>query len=178
MLALNITRIRTAHERFDRVYQPDRFAGNADAFAVVSPVTLGFDIYKDKDRFHLVGRVQTTLELLCSRCLEPFRWPVDAEFDLRYHPQSANTGDGEREVADADLGTAFYEHDEIDLGQLMQEQFYLSLPMKPLCADDCKGLCPSCGTNWNRATCGCANAWDDPRLAALKALNLDSRKGH
>ena len=53
------------------------------------------------------------------------------------------------------MDTAFYENDEIDLGQLMQEQFYLALPMKPLCKDDCKGLCPNCGTNLNKATCDC-----------------------
>jgi len=178
MLALNLSRIRTAHERFDRVYTPDQAARDVDAFTVVSPVTLGFDIYKDKDQFHLVGRVQATLELPCSRCLEPFSWPVDAEFDLRYHPQSRNTGEGEREVADDDLTTAFYQNDELDLGQLMQEQFYLSLPMKPLCGDGCQGLCPTCGTNRNRGACGCSNAWEDPRLAALKMLQSEHRNRH
>ena len=37
----------------------------------------------------------------------------------------------------------------------MHEQFVLTLPMKPLCSDDCKGLCPVCGTNLNRGTCDC-----------------------
>ena len=84
-------------------------------------------------------------------------------------------GEGEREIEEDDLTTAFYENDEIDLGQLMQEQFYLSLPMKPLCAGDCKGLCPMCGTNLNRGTCACDPQWEDPRLAALKALRGEER---
>ena len=54
--------------------------------------------------------------------------------------------------------------------QLMDEQFYLALPMKPLCREACKGLCPNCGTNLNEATCDCQVRWEDPRLAALKAL--------
>jgi uncharacterized protein len=174
MLALNLSRIRTAHERVEQVYRPDAFGAPTDAYAVVAPVTLAFDIYKDKDQFRLVGRVQTTLELPCSRCLEPFSWPVDAEFDLRYQPQTANIGEGEREVEEDDLTTAFYVNDEIDLGQLMQEQFYLSLPMKPLCTEDCKGLCPACGTNLNRATCECRTEWEDPRFAALREI----QKGH
>jgi uncharacterized protein len=178
MLALNPSRIRTAHERFDRVYQPDQLGQDHEAFTVTSPVTLGFDIYKDKDQFRLIGRVQASLELPCSRCLEPFTWPVDAEFDLRYQPHSQNSGEGEREVEEDDLTTAFYQNDEVDLGQLMQEQFYLSLPMKPLCQEDCKGLCPTCGTNWNRGTCGCTNQWEDPRLAALRSLQTDQRRGH
>jgi uncharacterized protein len=109
------------------------------------------------------------LELACSRCLEPFELPVDAEFDVRYLPQSENTGE-EREVEEDDLTVAFYRDEVIDLGQLLEEQFYLALPMKPLCRDDCQGLCPSCGVNLNVETCGCQVRWEDPRLAGLKAL--------
>ncbi len=175
---LNLSKIRTAHERYDQTYAPEAFAGGDDDFAIVEPVPLGFDIYKEKDQFRLVGRVRTILELPCSRCLEPFRWPVDASFDLRYQPRSANAGEGEREVEADDLSTAFYENDQIDLGQLMREQFYLSLPMKPLCGDECKGLCAQCGVNLNRATCGCTARWDDPRLAALRNLKTDHPKEH
>ena len=174
MLALNLSKIRTVHEKFEQVYQPDQVAQPGDTFRVAAPVHLAFDIYKDKDQFHLVGGVQTTLELLCSRCLEPFTRAVDSEFDLRYQPHSQNAGEGEQEVEEDDLTTAFYEHDEIDLGQLMSEQLYLSLPMKPLCTDDCKGLCPECGVNLNRETCACITEWEDPRFAALRALKKDS----
>jgi uncharacterized protein len=170
MLSLNLAKIRTAHERFEKVYAPEAVAAAGDSFSVVSPVELTFDIHKDKDQFRLVGRVATTLELPCSRCLEAFSWPVDAAFDLRYQPRAANAGEGEREVEEDDLSTAFYDHDEIDLGQLMREQFYLSLPMKPLCLDECKGLCPQCGTNLNRSTCDCRRDWEDPRFAALRAF--------
>ena len=173
MLALNLSKIRTAHERFEQVYQPGSLERTAD-FRVVAPVTLTFDIHKDKQLFRLAGRVQTTLELPCSRCLEQFEWPVDASFDLRYQPRTENTGEGEREIGEDDLTTAYYENEQIDLGQLMQEQFYLSLPMKPLCSEDCKGLCPVCGTNLNRETCSCRRDWEDPRFAALK--NLQSNK--
>jgi uncharacterized protein len=170
MLLLNLAKIRAQQERFEQVYAPGAFAGPGQDFAVAAPVALAFDIYKDKDHFRLVGRVQTTLELPCSRCLEPFKSPVDAAFDLRYHPRSQNVGEGEREVEEDDLSTSFYEDETIDLGQLMREQFYLSLPMKPLCGEACNGLCPQCGTNLNRATCDCRRDWEDPRLAALKAL--------
>jgi len=175
-LALNLSRIRTPHERYEQVYAPDQMTalGDAESFTVVVPAELAFDIYKDKDQFRLIGRVKTTLELLCSRCLEAFTLPVDSEFDLRYQPHSQNTGEGEREVEEDDLTTAFYRNDEVDLGQLMIEQFYLALPMKPLCRPDCKGLCPTCGVNWNRDTCTCANNWEDPRLAALKAFKKES----
>jgi len=178
-MRLDLSRIRTPHEHFEKVFAPEAFGraeGTHDAevddadFRVASPVTLAFEIYKDKSTFRLVGRTETTLEVPCSRCLEPMRLPVNAEFDLRYQPHTANTGEGEREIEEDDLTTAFYWNDEIDLEQLMREQFYLALPMKPLCSDDCQGLCAMCGTNLNRSTCDCKREWDDPRLAALKEL--------
>jgi uncharacterized protein len=173
MLSLNLNKIRTAQERFEQVYAPEQFGQEQD-FRVVEPIALAFDIFKDKQQFRLVGRVQTTLELACGRCLEPYTLPVDQTFDLRYQPHAENTGEGEREIEEDDLTTAFYENDEIDLGHLMREQFYLALPMKPLCSDACRGLCPVCGTNLNRGACDCRREWEDPRLAALKTLRKES----
>ena len=59
------------------------------------------------------------------------------------------SAEAEREVEEDDLATSYYRDDQIDLNELMREQFYLALPMKPLCQDDCQGLCPQCGTNLN-----------------------------
>jgi uncharacterized protein len=174
MLALNLARIRTLHERFEQTYAPGQLE-STDDFRVVEPVSLAFDISKDNQQFRLVGTVRTTLEMPCSRCLEAFIMPLDQAFDLRYQPHALNSGEGEREIEEDDLTTAFYENDEIDLGHLMREQFYLALPMKPLCRVDCQGLCPVCGTNLNKDACGCKREWDDPRLAALKKLKADSR---
>jgi uncharacterized protein len=178
---LNLNEIHDAHERIEQTYPPRAFEERreaGDAFRVVAPVALAFDIYRDKDEFHLVGTIRGRLELQCSRCLEPFEWPVDAPFDLRYQPRARNTGEGEREIEDDDLSTAFYEDDRIDLGQLMREQFYLALPMKPLCRELCAGLCPVCGTNLNTGRCDCKRDWDDPRLAALKTLRDEQQKPH
>jgi uncharacterized protein len=105
--------------------------------------------------------------------LEPFLWPINAVFDLRYQPRSENASEADREIEEDDFSTAFYEHDAIDLVQLMREQFYLALPMKPLCQPDCRGLCPQCGTNLSRDTCACAPGWIDPRFEALKNLRLN-----
>jgi uncharacterized protein len=174
MLTLNLHHIKGVRERFERRYTPGEIGIRADDFAVVAPVELAFDIYKDKDQFRLAGAVGTMLEQPCSRCLEPFTTTVDVPFDLRYQPHTATAAEAEREVEEDDLTTAFYENDTIDLGQLMQEQFYLALPMKPLCQSDCRGLCPSCGTNLNRTTCDCQPHWDDPRLAVLKTLKKES----
>jgi len=172
-MLLDLTRYRQALDRFVHTFQPAEVGDERDAYRVVSPVELAFDIHKDKDRYRLVGTVNAELELTCSRCLEAYRITVDVPFDLRYLPASAMFTEPEREVADEDFDTSYYRDDRIDLNELLREQFYLALPMKPLCRDDCRGLCPRCGANLNTSTCACASTWEDPRLAALKALRLD-----
>jgi uncharacterized protein len=173
-MRLDLTRIHAQPEHYAKAYSAEQFAGDHDTCRVAGPVSLEFDTSKDKEHFRLVGHVKTVLELTCSRCLETFMQPVDAPFDLRFQPHSSNKGEGEVEIEEDDLSTAFYENDEIDLGQLMREQFYLSLPMKPLCGEDCRGLCVVCGTNLNRAACQCTRAWEDPRFAPLKSLQKES----
>jgi uncharacterized protein len=167
---LDLTQFRQPETNLVRQFAPEEFEGRTSQFRVVEPVDLTLTVHKDHARYRLVGRLTATLEQTCSRCLEPFREPVDARFDIRYLPQSDNTGAAEREVEEDDLSDAFYREDQIDLRQLMEEQFYLALPMKPLCRVDCKGLCPNCGTDLNDATCECEIRWEDPRLAGLKAL--------
>ena len=169
-MQLVLTRYRQPLSHFARTFQPEEVADEGDAYRVVTPSELAFEIHKDKDRFRLVGTVAAELELPCSRCLEPFRLLVASSFDVRYLPASAASAAVEREVDDEDLETSCYRNDEIDLNELLREQFYLALPMKPLCAEECQGLCAECGTNLNAGTCDCAPVWEDPRLAALKGL--------
>ena len=173
-MQLDLTRYRQPLAHFSRTFKPEEVAEPGDAYRIVAPVTLAFEVHKDKERFRLVGTVVTELELPCSRCLEAFRLPVNASFDLRYHPASEMSQDEEREVEDDDLGTSYYRDDQIDLNELLREQFYLALPMKPLCGEDCKGLCPQCGTNRNTGPCDCGTGWQDQRLAPLKQLKRES----
>jgi uncharacterized protein len=142
--------------------------------------------------------VRAMLEMDCGRCLEPFDLPVVADVDLTYvplpaaqqlsappqaHAHASGSGSGsgagnghaastpvDLELQDEDLSTAYYEDQSLDLGEMVREQLNLALPMRPLCQDACKGLCPQCGTNRNHATCACDVKWEDPRLAGLRSL--------
>jgi uncharacterized protein len=148
-------------------------SGEADAYVVAEPVVLEFDLHKDKRRFRVVGRAQTELVLPCSRCLEPYRLPIDVPLDLRYSPESERDTEAtqpEQDVSTHDADTSYYADDTLDLGELLREQFYLALPMKALCRDGCLGLCPECGANRNVAPCTCNPQWVDPRLEALKGF--------
>jgi uncharacterized protein len=169
-MQLDLTRYRQPLNEFAHIFQPEAVADEDDVYRVVAPSELAFQIHKDKDRFRLVGTVAAELELACSRCLEPYRLPIAAQFDVRYLPASEASAAVEREVDAEDLETSYYRNDEIDLNELLREQFYLALPMKPLCSEDCRGLCMQCGTNLNASRCDCAPGWDESPFAALKGL--------
>ena len=170
-LLLDLRTLRRGENRIDRSYRPETFpAGAGDDYAVARPVRLALAIHRDGESYRLRGGLDTALELACSRCLTRVEMPVELDVDLLYLPQRANTGEGELEVSDGELSTAFYRDDELDLGHLVREQLQLAVPMKPLCRAACRGLCTVCGIDRNVERCSCDTEWRDPRLEALRAF--------
>ena len=133
----------------------------------------------DDDTVHVRGRLRAELGLQCGRCLEAYSLPVEHEVDLFYLPQGETPAEQEEDVAlsDHDLVVAYYQGQQLDLGELIREQLVLTLPMKRVCKQSCAGLCPSCGVNHNRSSCECAEEADggDPRFQGLKELLRDGR---
>ena len=176
-MVLDLRAMRVSVGRVDRVFAASQFASEpGDDYSVADAVSLRSRVHRDGEHYRLVGGVETRLRLACCRCLEPFDVPVSLSVDLMYLPHRTNIGDGESEISDEDLSTAFYRDDQIDLGLMIREQFQLSLPMKPLCRQACRGLCPMCGLNLNSERCSCDTRWRDPRLEALSALRSSSQK--
>ncbi len=147
-----------------------------DVAAVPSPYTdrgwrlddLRLSVERDDQDVFIRGHLTSTIPQTCGRCLESAPLRVRADVDLRFVPRPA-TGDAV-ELGAADLDLCFYEADQIDLNTVIESETTLALPMKPLCRDDCRGLCPSCGANRNLTACGCDTRPPDPRLGALKDL--------
>lgn len=126
---------------------------------------------------HIRGRLEAAVGQECARCLAPAPSRIDQEIDLFFLPESdtAPEQDDEQgvELADRDLVVAYYGNDFLDLSAIVREQILLAQPMKRLCREDCRGVCPTCGADRNQTTCSCApdSAKDSPfrALAALKA---------
>lgn len=109
-------------------------------------------IYNTSDTFVFTGELKGELLLECSRCLEEFRYPVEINFN--------------EEIAKADIEDLR----KVDLTELFVENILLAIPIKPLCSQDCQGLCPECGQNLNKGQCECDTETVDPRMAKLKDL--------
>jgi uncharacterized protein len=170
-MLLDLNRLHGQREHFERRFEPSAFDPQDEDYRLATPVEVLLDVEKaGKDAYRVTGRATTRLELQCGRCLEDFLLPVDASFELCYVPAIDLAAEPEREIAEDDLTTSFYREGSLDVIELLREQFQLALPMKPLCTEACRGLCPSCGANLDRTECGCRPAWEDPRLAPLKGL--------
>jgi DUF177 domain-containing protein len=118
----------------------------------------------------LNGELATRLELLCARCLEPVAQDVTRKFDLLYRPLGTDAGNEELSVTVAEAEVAYYQGGGLLLEDAIREQVLLAVPLKVVCREDCKGLCPTCGKNRNTEPCSCAPPLGDPRWSALKDL--------
>jgi uncharacterized protein len=138
------------------------------------------DLYADGTHVFAAGTFKGYLTVACSRCVGPVKLTLDETLRVTFMPpgempqeeDETATEEG-AEVPEGDLDVFPYDGDKIDLEPLFREQFVLAVPFAPLCAEDCKGLCPQCGIDRNTGTCSCEKPID-PRLAALKGLKLPS----
>ncbi|HYY68571.1 MAG TPA: DUF177 domain-containing protein [Terriglobales bacterium] len=108
----------------------------------------------------VVGDFSTQLELRCARCLEQVLRNVAGEFDLIYRPRGADAGVEERSIGGSEADIGYYQGEGLLLEDVLREQVLLAVPLKAICNDTCKGLCPRCGQNLNFGTCACQPVQD------------------
>ncbi len=118
----------------------------------------------------LRGHLEGTLALSCSRCLEGYNAPVAADFDLLLEPGPEPVVP-EVELTADELDLDFYQGEVVDLEKYLREQILLMMPLKPLCAETCRGICPRCGAELNHEPCRCKEEQTlSPLAAALAKL--------
>ena len=133
---------------------------------------MGEDLY-------LEGSVEGRLELECGRCLaryghrlrEPFRLVLEPAGSRRpADPEGAEALERDGVCLGEEIEVGWYRGTEIDLGAVLFEVVALALPVKPLCRDECAGLCSRCGVDLNLGPCGCPEIETGSPFAVLKAL--------
>ncbi len=145
-----------------------------DGYSVSSPVKAQLAVNKTANEVMVTGSVSVELEMECSRCLQDVRQSLELPVSVVYHP-AHEIGSEKHGLHDDEMDMGFYSGEELDLQELIIEQILLNVQMKPLCREDCKGICPKCGIDLNNGTCACVQKEIDPRLEVLKKL-LDKEK--
>ncbi|MGB8656687.1 MAG: DUF177 domain-containing protein [Candidatus Zixiibacteriota bacterium] len=146
---------------------PETLKLEAEGATFDKPARVELTVSKSQDQLICRGKVTTPVVLGCSRCLTPYERSFSADLDfvvnLSAEPEETDTEEGDYYIADA--SSAFFGIDD-----LVREAVLLALPLKPLCSEDCKGLCPMCGTDLNRSPCHCVKRETDPRWDKLRGL--------
>lgn len=129
--------------------------------AFVTPVKVKGKLINTGDGILAKGDIDCTISAVCYRCAENFDYRISIPFEEQYVQKGSKK---------ADTDAIAYENEQLDLWPAVKSNIYLSLPMKFLCSDDCKGLCTKCGSNLNTTKCQCQEEKLDNPLHVLKKL--------
>ena len=154
---------------FEASFEPGVLDFGPENIRQIGPLDWSASAERAGEEIRIAGSLNATLEMACSRCLEPARLTINKPFDLffREHDATMFDEDAEVELDEKDTRTAFFTGTKLAIGDVLQEQVLLALPMKTLCKVDCKGLCPNCGTNLNSGSCGCSKEEFSPHMDNL-----------
>jgi len=172
-LLIEILEIPKDGLQIDEVLEPELLNLSDDVRGIWArdEVEVHFFITKNKQKVKLTGSVKTKVELVCSRCLTHFKHDVNENFRTIYLPKDPEIFlQHEIRLRKQDLEAVFYEEPVINLLEETRQRVMLAVPVKPLCKQDCKGICWVCGKNLNEGECGCDRHVPDPRFAVLEKL--------
>lgn len=156
---------------FDATFDPETFP-LPDNWTLREPLRAeGAAALLDKNgskTIRVKGRIEGSVENECARCLKRFQAPASGDFELFFYPMALIARAEETPISRDDADIGFYEDEGLPLEDAVREQILLWLPMRGLCRDDCKGICPTCGVDWNEAECDCREDVVDSRWDALR----------
>jgi uncharacterized protein len=170
---LDIKELAVRKIRIRKSYAPGTVDYHTSDFKQVEPLDVRAAAELIEGQIRITGELNTRLEMVCARCLEPVNEDVTREFDLFYRPLASMTKEEEERLKLDDTEIAFFEGEGLFLADVLAEQVLLALPMKVICRSDCRGLCPQCGVNLNNEECRCEAHVADPRTAPLARLKQD-----
>ena len=136
-----------------------------DDIDFINPITILLQLYKVDD--DISGSIKIKYEYTeeCSRCLKKYKNIIEKEEDVFITSEDIDPKD-----KDTDMFYIQLDNGQIDIDVVIKEIFIINRPLKPLCDEKCKGLCPECGANLNDESCNCDTKEVDPRMEQLKDL--------
>ncbi len=148
---------------------PELLEGVDEADQAVSTLSGPVRLLRTGGDILVQGRLYAEVILPCARCLAPVRAPLVVELEEVFTP-TLDIITGQAIIPEEeDRALWIDEHHILDLTEVLRQDVLVALPMHPLCREDCRGLCPTCGANLNDGPCNCRPE-PDPRWARLAAL--------
>lgn len=149
---------KASKKNIELSFEKDIITYEGDKIVFKSPIKAEGYISSNEKIITVHTKIDTTLELVCARCLEKFIYPISLEAEERFTTED--------EVDDEEV--IYIEGDTLDITKIVEDNIIMALPIKKLCSESCKGLCQQCGANLNVKPCNCGDNNIDLRLASLK----------
>ena len=140
-----------------------------------TPISVALSLVQEFGHIRVNGSVSVEVNLSCSRCLSVFSNNISSRFTAYYTKSATLKSEEEVELSEEDLISVTYSGDVIDFTDEIAEQILLELPYKPLCSDDCPGLCSSCGADLNLGSCSCGNSAAKFAFSPLQGFNVNNK---
>ena len=159
-------------------YEVNEECEENEDFRCVEPVKGGID-FTNAGRLIIVrGKLATVVELECGRCLDEFITPVKMTVEEQFPivDPHAVTPEHTEEIEEDEVDESLFLDNVFDLSEYIRQAVLVEVPIRPLCREDCKGLCPTCGMDLNEGACGCPVETEDSPFAALKVI-LEKSEG-
>ena len=137
------------------------------------PLEVYCELSKNDDLVSAKGWVQGAMVLQCDRCLKEFESHYKSFFEVHYRPENPrDVTEEECEVPEGEVEIIYFEGDFLDIGDQIRQTVLLSVPMRALCRDDCRGLCGGCGRDLNLESCQCQAPPPDARWDGLRKFKF------
>ena len=184
MMRIHIDQIKDRGLSLDFEETPEVFPVLADMIkenecVFLTPIKARLRAIRVGEIVEVEGMVETTVRLPCGRCLKEFETILENRFALTYTsvlPDISDTSDEqELELNAKDVGLIYFRGEEISFQEGIQEQVVMAFPLRPLCHETCKGLCPKCGADLNESGCECDQTPLNNKFAVLKNLTFNKK---
>lgn len=166
-MKLEVGRLKPEISRFRLEASAEDLDLKAEGIQFVSPIKAEVEITPSGDSFLVWVKIKANARMECARCLLGFSAPIEAQFNMFIEKEKPGL---EVDPESEDTIVITPQSKFIDISDRVKQAIALSLPFKPLCSPDCRGLCHICGADLNASPCNCVTEEYDGRWDKLKHL--------
>jgi uncharacterized protein len=171
-MRIELDKLEELGGKFTRLYEANDLPLDDPEVRLIGPAEVSGRLQREGNDVALRGRLKSKLEVVCGRCLQPVELQISADFSERFVRAVSWAAEEQHELQSEDLNISVFDGEGIELDDLVREELLLAVPVNVLCRQDCKGLCPICGTDRNLNPCQCEVDEVDSRWQKLKELQM------
>ena len=169
-MIIDLVNVVARPKAIELTLSPDQIDLDIGGTSLIGEVKFSGETERVTEKAHVRGSINAELNVDCTRCLETVTSKLEILFDDVFVDPAEDSDEIEVALQAEELDESIAIDGKIDIAEVVREQIILALPDQAFCKEDCKGLCPECGTNRNLIDCRCIEEETDPRWSALKSL--------